>query len=319
MPLNDRKYELKPASAEEAGLFYAMSPEQDAELGCIGHVRIDFGRHGDQFYHTWHQRGSEELNSKEFKDELTEVVNELRESVLKDFSGMKDFCSNHGGEISGGWTQNYGYIVETENYRYCLRCNPLPGDYQAYLTCFDRRVQEINLVQCEPQETEQGQEPVTEVFYSFLSGKIIDSDGYESPLDGRYLQRYYNREIKEALELDRIADETDMAEFFADDDSIKEKLTSVKWSVESFDGQLFGRIECSLKEALTDSETEVLRNWILGQNADGYGEHFEQTTIDTPEGELYVSFCRNGHDYSVLMRDELDAHLERMDMTMGGM
>ena len=110
-----------------------------------------------------------------------------------------------------------------------------------------------------------------------------------------------------------------MAEFFADDDSIKEKLTSVKWGVESFDGQLFGRIECSLKEALTDSETEILRNWILGQNADGYGEHFEQTAIDTPEGELYVSFCRNGHDYSVLMRDELDAHLERMDMTMGGM
>ena len=144
MPLNDRKYELKPASTEEAGLFYAMSPEQDAELGCIGHVRIDFGRHGDQFYHTWHPRGSEELNSQEFKDELTEVVNELRESVLKDFSGMKDFCRSHGGEISGGWTQNYGYIVETENYRYCLRCNPLPGDYQAYLTCFDKGVQKMN-------------------------------------------------------------------------------------------------------------------------------------------------------------------------------
>ena len=39
--------------------------------------------------------------------------------------------------------QNYGYVVETENYRYCLRCNPVPGDYQAYLTCFDKRVQEM--------------------------------------------------------------------------------------------------------------------------------------------------------------------------------
>lgn len=42
---------------------------------------------------------------------------------------MERFCYARGGKISGGWTQNYGYIVETEHYRYCLRCNPSPGDY----------------------------------------------------------------------------------------------------------------------------------------------------------------------------------------------
>ena len=45
----ETKYALRPASQEEAGLFYAMSPEDDAELGCIGHVRIDFGRSGKEF------------------------------------------------------------------------------------------------------------------------------------------------------------------------------------------------------------------------------------------------------------------------------
>ena len=142
---NTTKHEIRPASAEEAGLFYAMSPEQDAELGCIGHVRIDFGRGGDRFYHTWHPRGPGELNTQEFKDELTEVVDELRESVLKNYISMTGYCRNYGGEISGGRVQNYGYIVETENYRYCLRCNPVPSDYQAYLTCFDKRAQEMNL------------------------------------------------------------------------------------------------------------------------------------------------------------------------------
>ena len=48
---------------------------------------------------------------------------------------MERFCYEHGGKISGGWTQNYGYIVETERYRYCLRCNPSPGDYNCYLLC----------------------------------------------------------------------------------------------------------------------------------------------------------------------------------------
>ena len=141
---NNVKFEIRPASFEEAGLFYALPPEQDEALGAIGHVRMDFGRSGNEFWHSWHPRDPAELNSPEFKTELQEVVDELRKSVLKNFSAMTGYCRGHGGEISGGWVQNYGYIAETENYCYCLRCNPVPGDYQAYLTCFDKQVQEMN-------------------------------------------------------------------------------------------------------------------------------------------------------------------------------
>ena len=96
---------------------------------------MDFGRSGNEFWHTWWPRGPEELNSPAFKLELQEVVDTLRESVLKNRFAMERFCYEHGGKISGGWTQNYGYIVETEHYRYCLRCNPSPGDYNCYLLC----------------------------------------------------------------------------------------------------------------------------------------------------------------------------------------
>ena len=94
--------QVRPASQEEAGLFFAMKPEEDAALGCIGHVRMDFGRGGREFWHTWHQRGPEELNSQVFKDELTTVVDTLRESVLKDLNGMREHCRSHGGAIPGG-------------------------------------------------------------------------------------------------------------------------------------------------------------------------------------------------------------------------
>ena len=60
---------------------------------------------------------------------------------------MAHFCYEHGGRINGDWTQDFGYIVETEHYRYCLRCNPPPGDYNAYLTCFDLDVQRQNMAQ----------------------------------------------------------------------------------------------------------------------------------------------------------------------------
>lgn len=197
------KYEIRPASSEEAGLFYAMPPEQDAELGCIGHVRIDFGRGGDQFYHTWHPRGPEELNTQEFKDELTEVVDELRESVLKNFSSMTGYCRSHGGEISGGWVQNYGYIVETENYRYCLRCNPVPGDYQAYLTAFDLRVQEMNQAR-----EEQAEEPVPLEIHSLAALKRAIKPGTE-------LMATYHAKHPELVGLVRIVTEVQTNGFYS--------------------------------------------------------------------------------------------------------
>lgn len=142
-----RKYIPRPASPEEAGFFYALAPEEDAKLGAVGHVRLDFGRGGKGFYTTWWPRGPQKLNTPEFRNELDDVVNELRESVLKDRASMSRYCHGHGGAIEGGWRPNFGYVVETERYRYCLRCNPGAGDYDGYLTAYDKRVQEMNQAQ----------------------------------------------------------------------------------------------------------------------------------------------------------------------------
>lgn len=142
LPDNPIKFEMRPASPDEAGLFFALDPAEDEVLGTVGHVRIDFGHDGGEFRHTWWPRGPEGLNTPEFKGELGQVVDQLRRGVLKDLSTMLRWCHLHGGEIAGGsCAQNYGYVVETEQYRYCLRCNPVRGDYQAYLTCFDKSAQ----------------------------------------------------------------------------------------------------------------------------------------------------------------------------------
>ena len=148
--VNGHTFEIRPASAEEAGLFYAQHPAEDERLGCIGHIRMDFGRSGNEFWHTWWPRGPEEWNSPEFKSELQEVVDVLRQSVLKNRTSMENFCYGHGGEISGGYVQNYGYVIETERYCYCLRCNPSRGDYNGYLTAYDLDVQRQNMEQKHP-------------------------------------------------------------------------------------------------------------------------------------------------------------------------
>lgn len=138
--------------------------------------------------------------------------------------------------------------------------------------------------------------PVKAVFYCPLVGEVTDDEGFNSPVDGRFLKSYAWA-VEEALEADTADDEMDMAEFFDEDDGVKAKLVSAKWGVETYRGRLFGRIECSLKEELTDAETEILTDWISGQNSDGYGEHFEQQPIDTEDGDLYVSFWNSGDNY----------------------
>ena len=74
--------ELRSASHEEAGFFYALPPEQDRTLGAIGHIRIDFGRTGTEFWHTWHPHACEALNTQEFKAEIGSERPTLHEQLL---------------------------------------------------------------------------------------------------------------------------------------------------------------------------------------------------------------------------------------------
>ncbi len=146
MPENPMK--LRPMGDYERPLFYAMEPEKDLEMGCIGHMRIDFGSNGKEFWHTWWPRACEHLNTEGFKAELSSVVDELKTNVLSDLAGMRRFCRDNGGYMDGGWAPNYGYVIEAKDYRFFLRCNPMPGDYNAYLTCYDRHTQEMNQTSC---------------------------------------------------------------------------------------------------------------------------------------------------------------------------
>ena len=146
LPPDDRKYILRPASPDEAGLFYSQN-EKDAELGTVGHLRADFGHGGNEFWHTWWPHNGDELNTPELKAELQEFVNELRKiGPLRNLSSMSGYCCDHNaGKLDDGSRGGYGYIAESENYRYCLRCTPIQGDYNAYLYIYDKRQQELSM------------------------------------------------------------------------------------------------------------------------------------------------------------------------------
>ena len=136
--------QLRPASVEEAGLFYSQVEEdRDWHSGTVGHVRMDFGHGGKEFWHTWWPHNQDQFNTPEFKETLQTVVDALRrDGPLKDLSAMRSYCQQYGGAITEDG-ENFGYIAETEHYQFCLRCTPVPGHYQGYLYCYDKRQQEI--------------------------------------------------------------------------------------------------------------------------------------------------------------------------------
>ena len=160
--------------------------------------------------------------------------------------------------------------------------------------------------------------PIKRTFYCPLVGNI--EDGYDDPFTvGSSFLRDYAWAIEDAIEKDRRLDDQDMAQYFHEDAGLKDKLASMVWGVEGYRGELFGKIECSLKEEMTPAEEEILKDYITGQNSDGWGEHFEQQPIDTEDGDLYVSFWNTGDDYAIMTQDELDAYIESQGMKMGGM
>lgn len=135
---------IRPASIEEAGLFYSQMDEaEDAVLGTVGHIRMDFGASGKEFYHTWWPHNGDQFNTGEFKDELQKFMDMLRaDGPLTNLASMRNYCYQHGGKITEDG-RCFGYIAETEHYRYCLRCTPSPGEYQGYLYSYDLRQQRM--------------------------------------------------------------------------------------------------------------------------------------------------------------------------------
>ena len=160
--------------------------------------------------------------------------------------------------------------------------------------------------------------PVKAVFFCPLVGNIDEGDGDMFTVGDSYLADSAD-EISDALNRYTANDENDMATYYNKDDGVSEKLTSAVWSVELHGDKLFGRIDCSLKEALTAEETEALRDWLTGQCSDALGEGFEQQPIDTMDGELFVSFWNSGDDYAMMTESEFDEYWQQNEMHMGGM
>jgi len=88
----------------------------------------------------------------------------------------------------------------------------------------------------------------------------------------------YADELFEALK----KDDTELAEYiYEDDGSIYGKVHKITMSCEWYNGKLYGLATCEVSDDWTDADTALLKEYLEGQYADGWGEGFEQREIDS--------------------------------------
>lgn len=133
------KFDLVGVTAEETPLFYsAHEPGRDQQMGCIGHLRQDFGRSGKEFHTTWDDHCAD-LKTQAFKDEFDGVINTLREGVLKDRAAMSAYCYAHPqAKLNDGRDYNYGFKLKTDSHVYYLRCCTLRDDNSLFCYAYER-------------------------------------------------------------------------------------------------------------------------------------------------------------------------------------
>ena len=174
----------------------------------------------------------------------------------------------------------------------------------------DELVEEIK-----KQTFEAGQ--YTETFYFPLVGMLEDEEYDDEYEVGNPFLMDYKWDIRELVEKEQDADLGDMKDYFYDDDNAQAKMVTARWDVAEKNGRLFGKVDFKLREPFTAEEKEKVREWVRGQNSDGFGEGLEQRPIETEDGDLYVSMWNSGDDYFIYDENEMNEYLAQQQS--GGM
>lgn len=123
--------------------------------------------------------------------------------------------------------------------------------------------------------------PVMESFFFPLTLRIAEDKDEEAYEIGASFLRYYIADVQEAIQRDRAKDLNNMARYYRDTNGaisqcVRAKLLSADWTVEQRGQEVFGQVDVRLTEPLTGAEAESLKDWIAGQNSDGFGEGFPE-------------------------------------------
>ena len=132
-------YEKRAMTEEEDKYTFSQSSQISGQTGLIGYLRADMDTDGNGFFSTWFD-WRKDLKTDEFKTELDEVINSMREEgdILHNRGALAVYCRSTPQARMNTDQEYYGVRVDTEKYAYLMRLNPNKGEYNLYCYCYRR-------------------------------------------------------------------------------------------------------------------------------------------------------------------------------------
>ena len=133
------EYEKRAMTMDEDKYTFSQSSQICGQTGLIGYLRADMDTDGNGFFSNWFD-WRKDLKTQEFKYELDEVINSLREEgdVLHNLGARSVYCRNTPQARMDTEQEYYGIRIDTEEYAYLMRLNPNKGEYNLYCYCYRR-------------------------------------------------------------------------------------------------------------------------------------------------------------------------------------
>ena len=114
----------------------------------------------------------------------------------------------------------------------------------------------------------------------------------------------YQTEIRKAIEESKRWSGSNLMEYYNEQDSVREKVSSLEVTVVEDKGELKGCAVATVAEGLDKQELERLKDYLTGQYSDGWGEGFEQDLIQSEDIEMYVNFWNQSEFYIDVLKEE---------------
>lgn len=142
-------------------------------------------------------------------------------------------------------------------------------------------------------EQPEGENLTLRLYSTLTATGYVNEDGAYNRVEyNGYELAEYEDEIREAVRKEFSPGEAarGLMTYFHESSEIAWKVTEARANVENYRDQLFGVLECKLREQLTEDEIKELIDFWSGQESDGWGEGFEQRKILVDDHEISVSF-----------------------------
>lgn len=230
-------------------------------------------------------------NAEEFNEicatEDSEILKQYNEKTYEPITG-----GVHGILVIG--PSGDGVMVDTAGH-----------DYARYISYAPKIEMPVNYIL----EQNMKRDAVYEMkLYVPLKVTKYDEDFEEEEIDGEL----YMRTIREKVaEFNREDGERGLAKYYGRDNISRNKVYSIRPDVERVRDVIMGVAVIEMTKPLTEPEIDDLKDYLIGQFSDGWGESFEQREISTSDGNIYVHFWEGSDTYYIKTEEELKQDFEQ--------